>query len=119
MLTLSELVLGLVLHGLPFLIIILSAGIYAARHKSILWGLVAVGCIGIATRTIWSFFAPTLARTHTVQEFADINRLVAICRLAGWYILSIALAIVLVQKRRTPDNKRVELIGTDRAESSP
>lgn len=102
--TISKLMFAAVLKGLPFLIIIVSSGIYAARHKSIAGGLIAFGGMAIAIQTIWSVFVPVWLRTHTPEEYGRIMLPMSICGLAGWYLVSTALAVMLMRTGRTSDN---------------
>jgi len=107
--TLPKLIFGATIHALPLLVIIVAAGFYSARRKSILGGLIAVGIFAIAVQKVWSMFAPLWLRTHTPAEYGRIVLPMAICSLVGWYLVSIALAVILMGPQRSSDNKRIDL----------
>jgi len=113
----QKLVLAALIRGLPYVVIIGAAGIYAARQKSILGALLALGCAGVAGKDIWSIFAPIWMRTHTVEEYGSMLLPLSVCSVAGLYMFSIALAVILIRKGKTPDNTS-EGIVAKRAEPS-
>ena len=100
----QKLILAAIIRGLPYCIIVVSAGIYAAKRKSIPSGLLALGFLGVAVKDIWSLFAPVWMRTHTPEEYGRIMLPLSICSVIGLYIVSIAIAAMLIQKGKT-DNK--------------
>jgi len=102
--TMPKLILTAALKGLPFLIIIVSSGVYSARRKSIAGGMIALGCLAIAVHSTWMTFAPIWLRTHTPEEYGRIILPMSIASFAGWYMISIAIAAILIHKARTSDN---------------
>ena len=115
--TVPKMILAAVLRGLPFVIIIVSSGIYAVKRKSILGGMLAIGCIAIAVPSVFSIFAHLYIRTHTVADYGRIMLPMSICSLTGWYVSSIACALLMFWKRRRSDNNLVEDIATNAANS--
>ena len=94
-----KLILAAVLKGLPFVIIIVSSGIYAAKRKSIPGAMLALGCIAIAIQNIFSVFAQIYVRTHSVADYGRLMMLISMCSITGWYMISIAIAAILINKR--------------------
>jgi len=100
-----KLILAALLRGLPFIIIIVSSGIYAVKRKSILGAMLALGCIAIAIPNIFSIFAHIYIRTHSVEDYGRLMMPISVSIIAGWYMISIAIASMLTNKLRKSDNK--------------
>ena len=104
----QKLVLAALIRGLPYVVIIVSAGIVAAKRKSIAAALLALGCAGVAAKDIWSIFAPIWMRAYSIQDYSIINTRFSVCSVAGLYLLSIALAVILLRRGKMSDNRMPE-----------
>ncbi len=113
--TMPKLILAALLKGMPFVIIIVSSGIYAAKRKRILGAMLALGCIAIAIPNIFSIFAHIYVRTHSVADYGKLMMPISVCSITGWYMASIAIAAILLNKLRKSDNNLVEDIATNAA----
>jgi hypothetical protein len=106
--TMPKLILAALLRGLPFVIIIVSSGIYAVKRKSILGAMLALGCIAIAIPNIFSIFAHIYIRTHSVEDYGRLMMPISVSNIAGWYTISIVIAAILIDKLRKSDNNALE-----------
>ena len=104
----QKLVIAAVIRGLPYVVIIVSAGIYSVKRRSIVGALLVIGCAGIAAKDIWFIFAPIWTRTQTAVEYSRITLPLSICSVIGLYVFSIALAMLLMLKEKKSDNKVLE-----------
>ena len=100
----QKLILAALIRGLPYVIIVVFAGIYAVKHKSVLSVLLAIGFLGVAVKDVFSIFAPVWLRTHTMEQYGNIMLPLSICSVAGLYIVSIAIAVMLIRKGKKSDN---------------
>ncbi len=100
----QKLILAALIRGLPYGIIVVSAGIYAAKRKNVLSGLLAVGFLGVAAKDIWSIFAPIWMRSYSIEQYSNISLRLSICSVIGLYIVSITIDAMLITKGKT-DNR--------------
>jgi hypothetical protein len=115
----QDLILSAVLRGVPYLIVIVSAAVFAVRRKSIIGALMAAGCAAIAIQPVWSIFAPAYLRTHTPAEYGTIILPMSVCSLAGWYVLSVTIAVLLLQKGNKSGNQASQASESAPGEDSP
>lgn len=115
----QKLVLAALIRAAPYAVIIASAAVYSARRRSLAGAFLALGCAGVAAKDIWSIFAPVWMRTHSVQEYGNINLGLSICSVAGLYLLAIAVAVILARKAKTPDNQGPEAEDAARRPAGP
>jgi hypothetical protein len=100
----QKFVLAAIVQGLPYVIIIVCTGISAIKRKSYVTGVLALGFAAVGARDILSVFAPVLMRTLLMEEYSHIANALSILGIAGRYVVSVALAVILLTKRRKSDN---------------
>ncbi len=115
----AKLVLAAVVKGVPYIVIMAAAAVHSARRRSVAAAVLALGVAGIAAHNIWSVFMPIWLRNHTPEEYGRMILPYSIAYTAGWYVASVAIAVLLFQKRNASDNNTSKLTSGGRADASP